>query len=121
MAACSATTANLSDIKMGNDKAITTPSTTFAPADTIYASSDVQNNGDKVTVQWHLYAVSVDGTPPNTELKQASTSTDIDGDETSAYHVNLNGGWPMGTYKLEADMLYNGEQKSQKTAQFTVQ
>jgi hypothetical protein len=122
LAACnvSATTAKLGDIKLGNDADISTPATTFSHDDTVYAKTAVQYNGGTVTVQWHLFAVDVPGTAPG-ELDNAKASADVEGNGAASYHIKPGSGWPPGSYKIEADMLYSGSQKDQKTVNFTVQ
>jgi hypothetical protein len=119
---CNATTAHLDDIKTGADKAVNTPSSTFGPKDTIYAVTSVDNNPDKVTLQWHVIAEKATGISPNFKITTADVSEDIDGDHTSTYTLTPPpNGWPTGTFKIEADMIVNGDQKDQKTAEFTVQ
>jgi hypothetical protein len=121
VAACSVSTAHLTDLKVGKDKDISTPVSTFAPTDTIYASSGVANTPSKVTLQWHLIAEKVTGQSPNFEIPQVAKSFDLDSDGTSTYDLSPpSAGWPTGTYEIKVDMLVDGQQKDEKTAEFTV-
>src|SRR5256885_2716505 len=47
----SATTANISSVKLGKDKAVSSETSTFAPSDTIYAVGAVSNSPGKVKVK----------------------------------------------------------------------
>ncbi len=119
---CSATTAHLSDMKTGTDKAVTTPASIFGAMDTIYAQTSVANNVGEVTLQWHVIAEHAAGISPDFKITTADVSQTIKGDDTSSYTLTAPPkGWPKGTYKIEVDMLYAGSQKDQKTAEFTVQ
>jgi hypothetical protein len=123
ISACSfsATTAHLTGLKVGTDKAMTTETSRFGRTDTIYAQSGVANNAGKVTLQWHLIAEKVQGQRANTAIPEADKSFDLDGDGTASYNVSPpTAGWPKGTYKIQVDMVYVGRQKDQKTAEFTV-
>ncbi|HEY9086280.1 MAG TPA: hypothetical protein VIN40_10170 [Candidatus Tyrphobacter sp.] len=119
--ACSFTTAHLTSLTVAKDSALTTPTTTFAPTDTIYAQSGVANIPGKVTMQWHLIAEHVTGQPANTPIPQVDKSFDLSSDGTSTYDLSPpTAGWPAGTYRIEVDMMVDGQQKDQKTAEFTV-
>ena len=119
--ACSLATAHLTDITVAKDIAFTTPTTTFAPTDAIYVRSGVANVSGKVTMQWHLIAEHVTGQPANTPIPQANKSFDFSSDGTSWYGFSPpTAGWPAGTYRIEVDMMVDGQQKDQKTAEFTV-
>jgi hypothetical protein len=122
LAACSVSTAHLTDLKVSNNKDLSAPTTTFAKTDSIYASTDVANTPSKVTVQWHFIAEKVTGQQPNTTITQFDLSKDLDSDGTATYNLSPpTAGWPTGTYKIEADMMVDGAQKDQKTAEITVQ
>ncbi len=43
--ACNFSTAHISSVKLGKDKAVTQESATFAPTDTIYAIAEIGNAG----------------------------------------------------------------------------
>jgi hypothetical protein len=121
MTACSVSTAHLTDITMGTDKPVTTPTTTFAKTDTIYAKTDVANTPSKVTVQFHVIAEKVTGVAPNSPIPALDESVDLASDGTATMTMTPSAnGWPSGTYKIEADMMVDGAQKDQKTAEFTV-
>jgi hypothetical protein len=121
MTACSVSTAHLTDLTTGTDKAVTTPTSTFAKGDTIYAKTDVANTPSKVTVQFHVIAEKVTGQPANAPIPSLDESVDLATDGTATMTLTPSAsGWPTGTYKIEADMMVDGTQKDQKTAEFTV-
>jgi hypothetical protein len=118
---CNVTTAHLSDISMASDDAMTTPATTFGPSDTIYATTSVQNNIGKLQLHWFTTAVDAKGIAPNSKVTGADLTQDISSDATGKYKLSSSAtGWPAGTYKIEVDMLVEGDMKDSKTAQFTV-
>jgi hypothetical protein len=121
MSACSVSTAHLTDLKLSKDKDMTAAADTFAPTDTIYATSGIANNPSKATLVWHITAVNAKGQPPNTKIAQLDKSFDLDADGTSSYSLTPpTAGWPVGSYQIEVDMMIDGVQKEQKTATFTV-
>jgi hypothetical protein len=123
LAACSfsASTAHLTDLKLSKDKDVSTSTTTFAPTDTVYAQTGVANSSGKVTFNWHFIAENVKGIPPNSLQKGNDVSNDLDADGTSTYTLSPPAsGWPTGTYKVVIDLMIDGAQKEEKSAEFTV-
>ena len=118
----SVSTANLSSLKLGKDKDVTTEATSFAPQDTVYAIAVVSNNPGKVTVKFEFYLEKVEGQQDNMHVPGGDVSVDLPGSGTDDYKLSPpQGGWDKGTYRLEAKMLNeNGEQKDMKKATFTV-
>ena len=123
LAACSVSTAHLTDLTMSKSKDMSSPTTTFAAGDTVYAQSGVANTPSKVTLDWHFIAENVKGVPPNSPQKNNDVSNDLPSDgNTSTYTLTPPAsGWPTGTYKIVADMMVDGTQKEEKTTEFTVQ
>ena len=122
VSACSVSTAHLTDITITKDKAATTAGSTFGRTDTIYAHIGVANTPSKVTLVWHVIAEKVTGQPANTKIPGLDESQDFPSDATSDITLSPpTAGWPAGTYRIEADMMVDGAQKDQKTAEFTVQ
>jgi hypothetical protein len=121
MTACSVSTAHISSLKIAKDNAFTTAATTFAPTDTIYAQAAASNLPNAVTLQWHLIAEKVTGQAANTKISALDKSENLPSDGTSTYTLSApTAGWPTGTYKIEVDMMDNGTQRDQKTAEITV-
>jgi len=120
--ACGFSTAHLTSITTAKDSAMTTPTSTFAATDTVYAQAGIANSPGTVTVQWHLILEHVAGYPANARDGEADRSLDIPASENvSTYHLTPPAaGWPAGTYEIEVDMMVDGQQKDQKTAEFTV-
>ena len=117
----SASTANLSSLKVAKDKAATQEASSFGPTDTVYAVAEVSNVPDKVKVKGRLLFDDVEGQPTG-PVPGAETTLDLPGSGTATYTFTPPpSGWPKGKYKVEATMMNeDGEQKDQKSASFTV-
>jgi hypothetical protein len=117
----SASTANISSLKIAKDKAAAQEASSFGPNDTVYAVAEVSNVPDKVKVKGRLLFDDVEGQPTG-PVPGAETTLDLPGSGTATYTFTPPpSGWPKGKYKVEATMLNEeGEQKDQKSATFTV-
>jgi len=108
--------AGVSNVVMSTDKEGTNKTTTFAPADTIYVSFDVNqvDKGASFDIKW--YALNVSGQDPNTPFL---TSNYVYNSESSiSAHINsTSGGFPAGQYNVEIDL--NGAKVAEQ--QFTIQ
>jgi hypothetical protein len=117
----SCTTANISSLKLSKDKEGTVQTKEFAPTDTIYAKAYVSNNGSTVTLKFRVIAEKVEGEKENIPVPGSDFSGDLAAPNNYAvYHLSPDRAWPAGRYRLEVVMLYNGEQKDQKSDTFTV-
>ena len=112
----SASTANISGLKIGKDKNATTETSTFAPNDTVYAVATISNSPGKVKVKGRLVPEDAPGEkgPEDTvELPSSGTATFTFTPPAS--------GFPPGKYKIEVIMMNEeGEQKDTKSGTFTV-
>jgi len=112
----SASTANISGLKIGKDKSATTETSTFAPNDTVYAVATISNSPGKVKVKGRLVPEDSPGEkgPEDTvELPSSGTATFTFTPPAS--------GFPPGKYKIEVIMMNEeGEQKDTKSGTFTV-
>jgi len=112
----SASTANISGLKIGKDKSVTTEISSFAPNDTVYAVVTISNSMTKVKVKGRLVPEDAPGEkgPESTvELPSSGTATFTFTPPAS--------GFPAGKYKIEVIMKNEeGEQKDTKSATFTV-
>jgi hypothetical protein len=112
----SASTANISGLKIGKDKRVSTETSTFAPNDTVYAVATISNSMSKVKVKGRLVPSDAPGEkgPEDTvELPSSGTATFTFTPPAS--------GFPAGKYKIEVIMMNEeGEQKDTKSATFTV-
>ena len=118
----SASTAHISDLKVGTDTDVTTPSATFGKTDTIYAVAHVANAPFKTTLTYHLMAEKVEGQPPNTTIVQLDKSFDLNSDADVRINYSApTAGWPAGTYKIDAVLTEDGNKRDEKTAEITVQ
>ena len=119
--ACSFSTAHLSSLKTGKDRAVTQESSTFAPTDAVYAVATVSNAPGKVKVKGQLAVEDVPGqkTGPVPGLEK---TLDLEGSGTATFSFTPPpDGWPAGKYKIEAIMMNEqGEEKDRKSASFSV-
>lgn len=117
----SASTANISALKLGKDKAISQETTSFAPSDTIYAVATISNAPGKVKVKGRLVVDEVAGQESG-PVPGIEETLDLGGSGTATYTFTPPpNGWPKGKYKIEVIMMDEaGQQKDQKTASFTV-
>lgn len=117
----SASTANISGLKLSKNKEATTETSSFAGSDTIYAVANVSNVPDKVKVKGRLVVEDVAGqqTGPVPGLED---TVELPSDGTATFNFTPPAaGWPKGKYKVEVIMTNEaGEQKDQKSANFTV-
>lgn len=117
----SASTANISDLKLGKDKAVTQQTSSFAVSDTVYGVATVSNAPGPVKVKGRLVFEDVQGEQSG-PVPGAETTVDLPGSTTATFTFTPpSSGFPPGKYKLEVFMLNaDGEQKDQKSANFTV-
>jgi hypothetical protein len=119
--ACSFSTAKLSSLKVGKDKAVSSETSTFAPNDTLYAVGTVSNAPGKVKVKGLLAFDDVEGQKPG-PIPGLEKTLDLEGSGTATYTFTPPpDGWPKGKYKIEVTLMDDsGAQKDQKTATFNV-
>ena len=119
--ACSFSTANLSSLKVGKDKTVSSEASTFGPNDTVYAVGTVSNAPGKVKVKGLLAFDDVEGQKPG-PIPGLEKTLDLDGSGTATYTFTPPpDGWPKGKYKIEVTLMDDsGTQKDQKTTSFTV-
>jgi hypothetical protein len=81
---------------IGADKSVTSPTTTFAPTDTIYASVATVGVAPnvKLTARW---TYGDDAQLVNEESQTIAPT----GPANSEFHISKPDGWPPGTYKVE--------------------
>jgi len=111
----SASTANISSLKLSKDKAASTEASTFAPNDTVYAVATISNAPGKVKVKGHLI-------PEDDPSNGPETTIDLSGSGTATFTFTPPPkGFPAGKYKIEVTLMdEGGEQKDQKSENFTV-
>lgn len=112
----SASTANISSLKIGKDKSVSTESSNFGPSDTVYAVATIGNAISKVKVKGRLVIEDAPGE------KGPEDTVELPGSGTATFTFTPpSSGFPTGKYKIEVTMLNeDGEQKDQKTASFEV-
>jgi hypothetical protein len=117
----SCTTANISSLKLSKDEKGTVQTKEFAPGDTVYITATVSNNPGNVKLTFRVVAEKVEGVQENLPIPSSEKSMDLPGSGYATYHLSPPPqGWPAGRYRAEVVMLYNGEQKDQKSDTFTV-
>ncbi len=112
----SASTANISSLKVGKDKTVTTETGTFGPNDIVYAVATIGNSPGKVKVKGRLVPDDEPG------AKGPEDTVELPGSGTATFTFTPPAaGFPAGKYKIEVIMMNeDGEQKDQKSATFTV-
>lgn len=117
----SASTANISDLKLYKDKAATQATSSYAATDTIYAVATISNAPGAVKVKGRLAIESVAGQETG-PIPGLETTLDLPGSTTATFTFTPpSSGFPKGKYKVEVFMLNEaGEQKDEKSASFTV-
>ena len=117
----SATTANLSSLKVGKDRTVSSETSTFGPNDVVYAVGTVSNAPGKVKVKGLLAFEDVAGQTKG-PIPNLEKTLDLEGSGTATYTFTPPpDGWPPGTYKIEVILMdESGAQKDQKSATFTV-
>lgn len=117
--ACALGEPSLSNVRTAKDQDGAQPASVFAATDTIYLVSDLANGvtGNVVSSKWTV--VNVEGYDPGYLIDDVDIT--LDEDKLSYviyfYFEPPDGGWPAGTYQVEA--FLNGASIS--TVQFTVQ
>jgi hypothetical protein len=89
----------VSGLVLGNaidaDKRVTSPTTTFATGDTIYAT--VVSDGASPSVTLSARFTFEDGQVVNETTQEIAPT----GPATSEFHISNPDGWPVGKYKVE--------------------
>jgi hypothetical protein len=106
LSACgSSAPAGVSNLVLSTTKGGTTNITTFAPGDTIYLSSDLNqvDKGTSFDIKW--FALNVSGQNAATPFLTSNVVYDGTGNNTLNAQVNsTTGGFPVGDYNVEIDM-----------------
>ena len=120
--ACSATTANISSLKLSSDEEGKNETKSFKPGDKVYAIAQISNNPGKVQTKFRILYDNVEGEDAGTVVQGAEKTLDVEGSRPAVFWITLpSRGFPNGRYKLEVSMLTeSGEQKDQETATFDV-
>jgi hypothetical protein len=120
--ACSATTANISSLKLSSDEEGKNEAKSFKPGDKVYATAQISNNPGKIQTKFRILFDEVEGQNSGTLVEGAEKTLDIEGSRPAIFWITLpNRGFQNGRYKLEVTMLNeSGEQKDQETATFDV-
>ena len=119
--ACNFSSAHLSSLKVGKDRAVTQETNSFAPNDPFYAVATVSNAPGKVKVKGQLIVEDVEGEKPG-PVPNLEKTLDLESSGTATFSFTPPpSGWPVGKYKIEVIMLDDtGAQKDQKSVSFTV-
>lgn len=117
----SASTANISSLKVGKDKAVAQETSSFGASDTIYGVAEIANAPSAVKAKGRLVVDDVPGQQSG-PIPGLEKTLDLPGSGTATYTFTPpTNGWPKGKYKLEVLMMNEqGEQKDQKSVSFTV-
>jgi len=117
----SASTANISDLKLGKNPTASPETNSFGASDTVYAVATISNAPGAVKVTGRLVIADVEGEQSG-PIPGLEKTLDLPGSATATFTFTPPpAGFPKGKYKVEVLMLNEaGEQKDQKTAEFTV-
>jgi hypothetical protein len=117
----SASTANISSVKVGKDKAVSSETSDFAPRDTIYSVATISNAPGKVKVKGVVAFVDVAGQTAG-PVPGAEATVELPGSGTATFTFTPPSiGWPAGKYKIEVTMTDDsGKQVDQKSATLNV-
>ena len=119
--ACSASTANLSSLKLSTDKSGSPEASTFSSGDTIYGVATVSNAPGKVKVKGRLVVEDVEGQQSG-PVPGLEKTLELPGSGTATYTFTPPPrGWPAGKYKVEVILTDDdGKERDTKTASFSV-
>ena len=119
--ACNFSTAHLSSLKVGKDRAVSQETNSFGPKDPFYAVATVSNAPGKTQVKGRLVVEDVPGEKPG-PVPNLEKTLDLESSGSATFSFTPPpSGWPAGKYKIEVIMLNDkGEQKDQKSASFSV-
>lgn len=118
----SASTANISSLKIGKDEKATTDTETFGPKDKVFIVATLSNTSDKWKMRCRLYFDDVQGQKNGEMVPDSEKVLELPGAGTATYYFTWGGeGWPNGKYKAEVVMINDkGEEKDKKSGTFTV-
>jgi len=118
----SATSANISSVKLGKDRNVNQETTTFAGSDPIYVVATISNAPGKVKVKGQMIVDSAEGLSAG-PFPGLEKTLDLNGSGTATYSFTPPpSGWPKGKYKVEVTMMDDsGTQKDQKSVSFSVE
>lgn len=100
-------TASVTSVDLGNaigtDMKVTTPATTFAPKDTIYAAIGTATSDPAASVPGKL-GVKWTHVDSNQTVNEETRDVNLTGAGTTEFHIAKPDGWPKGKYKLEVSL-----------------
>ncbi len=118
----SATTANISSVKIGKDRNVNQETSTFADEDPVYVVATISNAPGKIKVKGQMIVDAAEGLTAG-PFPGLEKTLDLGGSGTATYSFTPPpSGWPKGKYKVEVTMMDDsGAQKDQKSVNFSVQ
>lgn len=118
----SASTANISSLKIGKDEKATTETSTFSSKDTVYIAATLSNTSDKWKMRCRLYFDDVQGQKNGEMVPDSEQVLELPGARDAYYKYSWGGaGWPPGKYKVEVVIINEqGEEKDKKNGSFTI-
>ncbi|HEX8140860.1 MAG TPA: hypothetical protein VF544_25055 [Pyrinomonadaceae bacterium] len=118
----SATTANISSLKLGKDENVKTETSDFSPGDVVYAVAQISNTSDTHKVKARVLYDDVQGQDSGKLVPGLETSLDVPGARPVVLNFTGPGkNWAPGRYKVEVTMTdKDGKQIDQETATFKI-
>jgi hypothetical protein len=119
----SATTANISSLKIGKDEDVKTETSDFKPSDVVYAVAQVSNTSDTHKVKARVLYDDVQGQDSGKLVPGLETTLEVPGARPVVLNFTGPGkNWAPGRYKVEVTMTdKDGKQIDQKTGTFKVE
>jgi len=118
----SASTANISSLKISKDEDAKTEVSNFGPGDKVYAVAKISNNPGKQSVKFRVLYDDVKDKKSGDMVEGAEKTFDVESDKSLIFWVTLpSSGFSNGRYKVDVVMSNDsGQQKDQKSATFNV-
>ena len=87
--ACSATTVNISSLKLSSDKEGKNEAKSFKPGDKVYAIAQISNNPGKVQTKFRILYDNVEGETAGRLVEGAEKKLDVEGSRPAVFWITL--------------------------------
>lgn len=115
-------TANLSQLRLGKNRAAEPARGTFAPDDKVFAVSRTNNTGGKNRIRYRLLFEDVKGAESGTVAYNLEKELVVEGSREFRLVFSVPSGFAPGRYRIEAVLLdeYGDTELDREAAVFTV-
>ena len=87
--ACSATTVNISSLKLSSDEEGKNEAKSFKPGDKVYAIAQISNNPGKVQTKFRILYDNVEGETAGGLVEGAEKKLDVEGSRPAVFWITL--------------------------------